>query len=172
MMLWLAFAGLNGKCRAMLFNVMALSENCPTFLWNANMLRINSVLGLTLLLCAPLAFAANDDSTPCDNVDNDVQSYACAAYNKQTAERELQAAFDDLIQRIRDQYPDEGDKVQSLSERFRAAQTLWTQLRDADCKVETAAEKPGSKAFEAAWNTCVAQRSDDRSEYLQSIGQQ
>jgi len=136
------------------------------------MLRINSLIGLTLFLSAPFAFAADDESTPCDNVDSDAQGYACAAYNKQTAERELQAAFDDLIQRIRDQYPDEGDKVQSLSERFRAAQTLWTQLRDADCKVETTAEKPGSKAFEAAWNTCVAQRSDDRSDYVQSSGLQ
>ena len=53
-----------------------------------------------------------------------------------------------------------------------AAEKLWTQLRDADCKVETYAEKPGSKALQAAWDTCVAQRSDDRSEYLQSIGQQ
>ena len=59
-----------------------------------------------------------------------------------------------------------------MTARLQAAETLWTQLRDADCKVETFAEKPGSKAFEAAWNTCVAQRSDDRSEYLQSIGQQ
>ncbi|MDZ3994911.1 hypothetical protein PspTeo4_37792 [Pseudomonas sp. Teo4] len=118
------------------------------------------------------AHAGEEESTPCDNVENDQQTYECAAFNKQTAERELQAAFDDLIQRIRDQYPDEGDKVQALTARFQAAETLWTQLRDADCKVETYAEKPGSKAFQAAWDTCVAQRSDDRSEYLQSIGQQ
>ena len=133
---------------------------------------MKSMAWLVLLAVVSGAQAGEEESTPCDNVETDQQSYACAAFNKQTAERELQAAFDDLIQRIRDQYPDEGDKVQSLSERFRAAQTLWTQLRDADCKVETYAEKPGSKAFEAAWDTCVAQRSDDRSEYLQSIGQQ
>ncbi|ANY90389.1 MULTISPECIES: lysozyme inhibitor LprI family protein [Pseudomonas] len=133
---------------------------------------MKSMAWLALVAVALGAQASEEDSTPCDNVETDAQNYACAAYNKQTAERELKSAFDDLIQRINDQYPDENDKVQQLTARLQAAETLWTQLRDADCKVETFAEKPGSKAFEAAWNTCVAQRSDDRSEYLQAIGQQ
>ncbi|MDH0304822.1 MULTISPECIES: DUF1311 domain-containing protein [unclassified Pseudomonas] len=127
---------------------------------------------LVLLVVACGAHAAEEESTPCDNVENDQQGYACAAYNKLTAERELKAAYDDLIQRIRDQYADESDKAAALSAKMEAAEKLWTQLRDADCKVETYAEKPGSKAFEAAWDTCVAQLSDERSEYLQSIGQQ
>lgn len=127
---------------------------------------------LVLLFVALGAQAAEEESTPCDNVETDQQTYACAAYNKQTAERELKAAYDDLIKRIRDQYADENDKAVALSGRMEAAEKLWTQLRDADCKVETYAEKPGSKALEAAWNTCVAQRSDERSEYLQSVGQQ
>ncbi|PAV74105.1 hypothetical protein WR25_08399 [Diploscapter pachys] len=54
------------------------------------------------------------------------------------------------MQRIRDQYADESDKAAALSGKLEAAEKLWTQLRDADCKVETWAEKPGSKAFEAA----------------------
>jgi uncharacterized protein YecT (DUF1311 family) len=133
---------------------------------------MRTLAGLLLVTCAWAAHAANDESTPCDNVENDQQSYACAAYNRQTAERELKAAYDDLIQRIRDQYADESDKASALTGRMEVAEKLWLQLRDADCKVETYAEKPGSKAFEAAWNTCVAQRSDERSEYLQGIGQQ
>lgn len=133
---------------------------------------MKSMAWLVLLALAWGAQAAEEDSTPCDNVENDQQGYACAAYNKQTAERELKAAYDDLMQRIRDQYADENDKATALSAKMEAAQKLWVQLRDADCKVETYAEKPGSKAFQAAWDTCVAQRSDERSEYLQSIGQQ
>jgi len=136
------------------------------------MVRFKSMVCLALVLCASSALASEDESTPCDSVENDQQSYACAAFNKQTAERELKSAYDDLVQRIRDQYADETDKANALSGRMDAAEKLWAQLRDADCKVETYAEQPGSKAFEAAWNTCVAQRSDDRSEYLQSIGQQ
>ncbi|MGN8248842.1 lysozyme inhibitor LprI family protein [Pseudomonas sp. Marseille-Q3773] len=133
---------------------------------------MKSMAWLVLLAVVSGAQAGEEESTPCDNVETDQQTYACAAFNKQTAERELKAAYDDLIQRIRDQYADEGDQASALVTRMDAAEKLWTQLRDADCKVETFAEKPGSKAFQAAWDTCVAQRSDDRSEYLQSIGQQ
>ena len=133
---------------------------------------MKSIAWLVLLAVVSGAQAGEEESTPCDNVETDQQTFACAAFNKQTAERELNAAYDDLIQRIRDQYADEGDQTSALIGRMDAAEKLWTQLRDADCKVETYAEKPGSKAFQAAWDTCVAQRSDDRSEYLQSIGQQ
>ncbi|HEK1693470.1 hypothetical protein PpSQ1_12015 [Pseudomonas putida] len=133
---------------------------------------MKSMAWLVLLAIMSGAQASEEESTPCDNVETDQQMFACAAFNKQTAERELKSAYDDLIQRIGDQYADEADKANALSERMDAAEKLWTQLRDADCKVETYAEQPGSKAFEAAWNNCVAQRSDDRSEYLQSIGQQ
>ncbi|MEB6588636.1 MULTISPECIES: lysozyme inhibitor LprI family protein [Pseudomonas] len=133
---------------------------------------MKSVAWLVLLAVMTGAQAGEEESTPCDNVETDQQTYACAAFNKQTAERELKAAYDDLTQRIRDQYADDGDQASALVGRMEAAEKLWAQLRDADCKVETYAEKPGSKAFQAAWDTCVAQRSDDRSEYLQSIGQQ
>ena len=133
---------------------------------------MKSLAWLVLLAVVSGAQAGEEESTPRDNVETDQQTYACAAFNKQTAERELKSAYDDLIQHIRDQYADEGDQATALVGRMDAAEKLWTQLRDADCKVETYAEKPGSKAFEAAWDTCVAQRSDDRSEYLQSIGQQ
>ena len=133
---------------------------------------MKSLAWLALLAVISGAQAGEEESTPCDNVDTDQQTYACAAFNKQTAERELKSAYDVLIQRIRDQYADESDQATALIGRMDAAEKLWTQLRDADCKVETYAEKAGSKAFQAAWDTCVAQRSDDRSEYLQSIGQQ
>lgn len=118
------------------------------------------------------AQAGEEDSTPCDTVDTEQQAQACAAFNRQTAERELKAAFDELLQRIAEPTGAQSPQAREQTARLQAAQTLWTQLRDADCKVETYAEKPSSKAFEAAWNTCLAQRSDDRSEYLQSLGQQ
>ena len=106
---------------------------------------MKSMAWLALVAVALGAQASEEDSTPCDNVETDAQNYACAAYNKQTAERELKSAFDDLIQRITDQYPDENDKVQQLTARLQAAETLWTQLRDADCKVETFAESPAAR---------------------------
>ncbi|WP_225786537.1 lysozyme inhibitor LprI family protein [Pseudomonas sp. Marseille-P8916] len=132
---------------------------------------MKSMAWLVLLSVALGAQAGEEESTPCDNVETDQQGYACAAFNKHTAERELKAAYDELVQRIRDQYADTAGQATALIERMDAAEKLWVQLRDADCKVETFAGKPGSQAFEAAWNTCIAQRSDERSEYLQSIGQ-
>ena len=127
---------------------------------------MKTMTGLLLLTVALGAHAAQDESTPCDNVENDAQAQSCARYNKETAERELKAAYDDLVARSADQ--DNGQFVSQLA----AAQALWQQLRDADCKVETSGEQPGSPAYQTAWNGCIAQHSDDRSEYLQSLGPQ
>ena len=52
---------------------------------------------------------------------------------------ELNAAFGDLLERIKEQYAGQGAKITELSNRLNAAQNLWKQVRDADCKVETAA---------------------------------
>lgn len=127
------------------------------------------------LALAALSFdaqAAEEESTPCDNVETSQQSYDCAVYNRQTAERELNAAFADLLDRIKEQYAGQPAQITELSARLKNAEQLWSKARDADCAVETFAEKPGSKDFETAQNTCLAQRSDDRSEYLQSLGLQ
>ncbi|QBF28922.1 DUF1311 domain-containing protein [Pseudomonas tructae] len=132
---------------------------------------MRTMVGLALVLLAFGAHAQDDESTPCDNVETDQQTFECAKYSRTTAERELSAAFDDLLQRIGEQYDGQPAKVAELSKRLRDAEAIWKQLRDADCKVETFDAKPG-KAFDTAQNTCLAQRSDDRSEYLQSLGLQ
>ncbi|TDF80022.1 lysozyme inhibitor LprI family protein [Pseudomonas sp. H9] len=133
---------------------------------------MRSMVGLALVLLAFGAIAEEDESTPCDNVETDQQNYECSNYSRQTAERELSTAFNDQLERIKEQYNGQTAQIEDLSKRLRDAEVIWKQLRDADCKVETFAEKPGSKAFETAQNTCLAQRSDDRSEYLQSLGLQ
>ncbi|MEG1082609.1 MAG: hypothetical protein RSE44_29175, partial [Pseudomonas sp.] len=59
------------------------------------------------LVLATLAFGAHaseEDSTPCDNVETDQQNYDCALFSRTTAERELNAAFADLLDRIKEQY--------------------------------------------------------------------
>ncbi|QGW75577.1 DUF1311 domain-containing protein [Pseudomonas alkylphenolica] len=132
---------------------------------------MKSMVWLVLAALAFGAHASEEDSTPCDNVETDQQNYDCALFSRTTAERELNAAFSDLLDRIKEQYAGQDAKISEVSKRLNAAETLWKQLRDADCKVETFDEKPG-KTFDAALNTCLAQRSDDRSEYLQSLGLQ
>lgn len=129
---------------------------------------MKSMAWLVLLAVVSGAQAGEEESTPCDNVETDQQSFDCAAFNKQVAERELKSAYDDLIQRMRDQYGDEA----GLESQIESAEKVWRQLRDADCKVETHTEQPGSKTFQSAWNSCIAQRSDERSEYLRSLDSQ
>ncbi|MPT07237.1 MAG: DUF1311 domain-containing protein [Pseudomonas sp.] len=129
---------------------------------------MKSMAWLVLLAIVSGAQASEDESTPCDNVETDQQTFACAAFNKQVAERELQSAYDDLVARMRDQFGDEA----GLMSRIETAEKVWSQLRDADCKVETHAEQPGSRAYQIAWNSCIAQRSDERAEYLRSLGAQ
>jgi uncharacterized protein YecT (DUF1311 family) len=46
------------------------------------------------------------------------------------------------------------------------------KTRDADCAVEAFPATAGSKAFTIAQNDCVARMSDERSEFLESIGQE
>ena len=129
---------------------------------------MKSMAWLALLAVVSGAQASEEESTPCDNVETDQQTFACAAFNKQVAERELQSAYDELAARMRDQFGDEA----GLMSRIEAAEQLWRQLRDADCKVETHAEQPGSKAYQTAWNSCIAQRSYERAEYLRGLGLQ
>ncbi|NBA97912.1 lysozyme inhibitor LprI family protein [Pseudomonas sp. R5(2019)] len=125
-------------------------------------------VGLSLAL---LAFGAHaeDESTPCDNVETEQQNAACAAYNRKTAERELNNAYTDMLERVKAQYADEPAKLKDFNSNVEAAQQLWRQLRDADCAVETVLYSKGSQELEMAENTCLAQRSDERSEYLQLL---
>ena len=130
---------------------------------------MKSMIWLLLATLAAGAHASEEESTPCDNVETDQQNYECANFSRTSSERELDAAFSDLQDRIKEQYAGKAAKIAELSKRLNDAETIWKQLRDADCRVETFDVSAG-KAFEAAQNTCMAQRNDDRSEYLQSLG--
>ena len=52
------------------------------------------------------------------------------------------------------------------------AQQKWEKLRDADCAVDTFPAVTGTKAYAIAHNDCLARMSDERSEFLESIGQE
>jgi uncharacterized protein YecT (DUF1311 family) len=131
--------------------------------------QMKSMVWLMLATLAVGAHASEEESTPCDNVETDQQNYECAHFSRTSSERELEAAFADLQDRIKEQYAGKATKIAELSKRLNDAEAIWKQLRDADCRVETY-DIPAGKAFEAAQNTCIAQRNDDRSEYLQSLG--
>lgn len=131
---------------------------------------MRSMVVVVALAALALGAQAEEESTPCDNVETDQQNYDCAAYNRKVAERELDSAYQDLLDRAKSQYGDQPTQLAEFNARIKAAQQLWTRLRDADCAVETLQIGKGSKDFEMAQNSCLAQRSDERSEYLQSQG--
>jgi uncharacterized protein YecT (DUF1311 family) len=59
-----------------------------------------------------------------------------------------------------------------ITAKIKAAQQQWLKTRDADCAIEAFPATAGSKAFTIAQNDCVARMSDERSEFLETIGQE
>ncbi len=125
---------------------------------------------MALALVAYGAHAAEDGPTPCDNVENDKQSLACSKFNRETAETEMKGALDDLEERTTNQYADHPNQLEELKAKINAAQALWSKLRDADCAIYTFNADKSSQSYQTTLNDCLAQKSDERSEYLQSVG--
>ncbi|KAA0950229.1 MULTISPECIES: lysozyme inhibitor LprI family protein [unclassified Pseudomonas] len=129
---------------------------------------------LALALIATGVQAAEDpDSTPCDGIENDQQTLECATYNKTTAEQLLKDNYQSLLEeRMRPLYGSDKAKLADITARLADAQQKWQKLRDADCAVDTFPAVPGTKAYAIVQNDCLARMSDQRSEFLESIGQE
>jgi len=128
----------------------------------------------TLLLLALLSLGAHaeesDGPTPCDNVETDQQGYDCSAYNRSTSETEMNESYKDLLDRINSQFPKGSPELKAFTDKLKIAQDLWAKSRDADCDVYTVNAAKGTKVYDTAQNDCRAQKSDERSEFLQSVG--
>jgi len=112
------------------------------------------------------------DDNPCDKVENDVQTLECSAFSKTTAEDLLKENLQSLNDRMQSQYGKNPPQLADITARIKAAQQQWLKTRDADCAVEAFPATAGSKAFTIAQNDCIARMSDERSEFLESIGQE
>jgi uncharacterized protein YecT (DUF1311 family) len=69
-------------------------------------------------------------------------------------------------------YGKNATQLADITAKLKTAQQQWLKTRDADCAVEAFPATAGSKAFTIAQNDCVARMSDERSEFLESIGQE
>ncbi|WP_339528181.1 lysozyme inhibitor LprI family protein [Pseudomonas mucidolens] len=128
---------------------------------------------LALALIASAVHAAEDpDSTPCDGIENDKQTLECASYNKTTAAQLLNDNYHSLQERLANLYGSAPSELADITARLKDAQQKWEKLRDADCAIETFPAVSGSKAYAIAQNDCLARMSDERSEFLESIGQE
>ncbi|CAN1605471.1 Lysozyme inhibitor LprI N-terminal domain-containing protein [Pseudomonas mediterranea] len=128
---------------------------------------------LALALISTVAHATEDtEQNPCDAVENDVQTLACSAYGKTAAEQLLSENLQSLNERLQTRYGSDKAQLNDITAKIKAAQQLWQKQRDADCAIAAFPAKPGSEAYKIAENDCMAQVSDDRSEFLESIGQE
>ena len=128
---------------------------------------------LALALIATGVQAAEEtDTNPCDAVENDVQTLECSVYSRTTAEDLLKDNYQGLTERMQTAYGKNPAQLTDITAKLKAAQQQWLKTRDADCAVEAFPATAGSKAFTIAQNDCVARMSDERSEFLESIGQE
>ena len=128
---------------------------------------------LALALIANGAFAADDaDYNPCDAVENDQQTLACSLYSKNAAEALLTENYEDLQARMTQLYGDNATQLNNIISKIKTAQALWLHQRDADCAIAVFPATAGTQKFNIAQNDCIARITDDRSEFLESIGQE
>ena len=128
---------------------------------------------LALALIATGVHAAEEaDDNPCDAVENDIQTLECSTFSRTTAEDLLSENYKSLTERMQTLYGKAPSQLTDITAKLKAAQQQWLKTRDADCAVEAFPATSGSKAFTIAQNDCVARMSDERSEFLESIGQE
>ncbi|AWY41628.1 DUF1311 domain-containing protein [Pseudomonas putida] len=133
---------------------------------------MKSILLALALIATGVQAAEEADDNPCDKVENDVQTLECSAFSKSTAEDLLNENTKSLNERMQSLYGKNPAQLADITAKIKAAQLQWQKTRDADCAIEAFPATAGSKAFTIAQNDCVARMSDDRSEFLESIGQE
>ncbi|KHA72580.1 hypothetical protein NZ35_14175 [Pseudomonas chlororaphis] len=133
---------------------------------------MKSIFLALALLATGVHAAEESDSNPCDAAENDVQTLECSTYSRTTAEDLLKDNYASLTERMQTAYGKNATQLADITAKIKTAQQQWLKTRDADCAVEAFPATAGSKAFTIAQNDCVARMSDERSEFLESIGQE
>ncbi|KJZ37559.1 DUF1311 domain-containing protein [Pseudomonas sp. B21-040] len=133
---------------------------------------MKSIILALALIATGVHAAEESDDNPCDKVENDIQTLECSAFSRTTAEDLLKENYQGLTERMQTAYGKNPAQLSDINAKLKAAQQQWLKTRDADCAVEAFPATSGSKAFTIAQNDCVARMSDERSEFLESIGQE
>ena len=133
---------------------------------------MKSILLAMALIATGVQAAEESDINPCDAVENEVQTLECSVYSRTTAEDLLKDNYQALTERLQSAYGKNPTQLADITAKLKNAQQQWLKTRDADCAVEAFPATSGSKAFNIALNDCVARMSDERSEFLESIGQE
>ncbi|CAI8789576.1 lysozyme inhibitor LprI family protein [Pseudomonas sp. Irchel 3H3] len=132
---------------------------------------MKSIFFALALIATGVQAAEDADNTPCDAVENDVQTLECSAYNKTTAEQLLKDNYQGLLERFRAEYANNKSQLADITSKLQVAEQLWVKSRDADCTIAPFPAAVGSKAYLIDQNDCLANKSDERSEFLESLAQ-
>ncbi|QHD03594.1 hypothetical protein PspS04_25975 [Pseudomonas sp. S04] len=132
---------------------------------------MKSIFFAWALIATGVQAAEDADNNPCDAVENDVQTLECSAYNKTTAEQLLKDNYQGLLERFRAEYANNKSQLADITSKLQVAEQLWVKSRDADCTIAPFPAAVGSKAYLIDQNDCLANKSDERSEFLESLAQ-
>ena len=132
---------------------------------------MKSIFFALALIATGVQAAEDADNNPCDAVENDVHTLECSAYNKTTAEQLLKDNYQGLLERFRAEYANNKSQLADITSKLQVAEQLWVKSRDADCTIAPFPAAVGSKAYLIDQNDCLANKSDERSEFLESLAQ-
>lgn len=116
-----------------------------------------------LALMGPVA--AQDD---CENAETQVELNACAKWDYQRMDADLNDAYQEAMSVAEDVDADLPRSERGAVEKLRAAQRLWISYRDAVCDSEAFAVKGGSME-PMVWYGCLARLSLTRAGDLRTM---
>lgn len=116
-----------------------------------------------LALTGPVA--AQDD---CENAETQVELNACAKWDYQRMDADLNDAYQEAMSVAEDVDADLSRSERGAVEKLRAAQRLWISYRDAVCDSEAFAVKGGSME-PMVWYGCLARLSLTRAGDLRTM---
>lgn len=128
---------------------------------------IRLLIGAALsgLLGLPTAFAQDD----CNEITVSEQIDRCSEVAKSAADSQLNSSYHQLMARLEAQYRAEPDTGAAYTAKVKEAQRAWIKLRDANCPLEVFEIKPGTSAYVATVNNCIARMSRERTVFLDNI---
>ncbi|WP_223490338.1 lysozyme inhibitor LprI family protein [Pseudomonas sp. A-RE-19] len=117
------------------------------------------------LLGLPTAFAQDD----CNEITVSEQIDRCSDVAKNAADSQLNTSYHQLMARLETQFRVEPDTGTAYTAKVKEAQRVWIKLRDANCPLEAFEIKPGTSAYVATVNNCIARMSRERTVFLDNI---
>lgn len=123
-------------------------------------------LMMTIAFSLPYTIQA---AIPCKSAENSQAFFECSENYKKDSDASLNISYKNLEKRIATQYTKAPDLKASLTKKLEDSQKTWTILRDSECEIEAFIIETGTLAYETAINTCNAERSTTRIQYLDSL---